>query len=113
MIVVSMALLGLSFPFAWIKKDKGPNWSHSMKLDLDFGLDLLQDGDLEPDCVVKVDDCGFFIYWKSESRVSPIQLQLMMINVAYFENQYSARSRGLAGGLFLLPSCVCVCMCLS
>ena len=28
-----------------------------------------EDGDFEPDCTVKVDDCGFFIYWKSEARV--------------------------------------------
>ena len=28
-----------------------------------------EDGDFESDCTVKVDDCGFFIYWKSESRV--------------------------------------------
>ena len=28
-----------------------------------------QDGDIEFDCLVKVDDCGFFIYWKSEQRV--------------------------------------------
>ena len=31
---------------------------------------FFQDGDYESDCLVKVDDCGFFIYWKSEPRVS-------------------------------------------
>ena len=25
--------------------------------------------DFEPDCKLSVDDCGFFIAWKSESRV--------------------------------------------
>ena len=30
---------------------------------------VLQDGDVEQECMVKVDDCGFFIYWKSELRV--------------------------------------------
>ena len=29
-----------------------------------------EDGDFESDAVVKVDDCGFFINWKSETRVS-------------------------------------------
>ena len=31
-----------------------------------------EDGDYEPDCQVKVDDCGFFIHWKSENRVRRI-----------------------------------------
>ena len=34
---------------------------------------VFQDGDCEQECVVKVDDCGFFIYWKSETRVSECQ----------------------------------------
>ena len=32
-----------------------------------------EDGDFEPDCTVKVDDCGFFIYWKSEARVCTVK----------------------------------------
>ena len=33
-------------------------------------LIVLQDGDVEQECLVKVDDCGFYIYWKSQYRVS-------------------------------------------
>jgi len=31
---------------------------------------LQESSTLEPNCVVKVDDYGFFIYWKSEGRVN-------------------------------------------
>ena len=49
------------------------NWHIEVPLELQEGSLVdrwTEDGDFEPDCTVKVDDCGFFIYWKSETRVS-------------------------------------------
>ena len=36
--------------------------------------------DFEPKCLFKVDEYGFFIYWKSEGRVSSI------INIIYIKS---------------------------
>ena len=38
-----------------------------------------EDGDLEENCLVRVDDCGFFIYWKSEGREGDV-LELSQVN---------------------------------
>ena len=35
--------------------------------------------DLENDCLFKVDDCGFFIFWKSEGREGDV-LELSQVN---------------------------------
>lgn len=49
------------------------NWRKEVPEELLTGLTVerwTEDGDVEQDCIVKVDSCGFFIYWKSENRVS-------------------------------------------
>ena len=38
-----------------------------------------EDGDFEEDCTVRVDDCGFFIYWKSNGREGDV-LELSQVN---------------------------------
>ena len=41
--------------------------------------------DCEPDCKFKVDDCGFYIYWKSQYRVSKNPIKLCRNSVqSYF-----------------------------
>ena len=52
------------------------NWHIEVPQELQEGYLVdrwTEDGDFETDCTVKVDDCGFFIYWKSESRVRRVQ----------------------------------------
>jgi phosphatidylinositol phospholipase C beta len=39
-----------------------------------YYLFLQESGTLEPKCLVKVDENGFFIYWKSEGRVSYVSI---------------------------------------
>ena len=36
---------------------------------------------MEQDCLVKVDDCGFYIYWKSKIRVSKLLTTFFIITV--------------------------------
>ena len=51
----------------------------------DIKLIVLQDGDVEQECLVKVDDCGFYIYWKSQYRVSENPIKLCRNSVqSYF-----------------------------
>ena len=38
-----------------------------------------EDGDFEDNCTVKVDDCGFFIFWKSEGHEGDV-LELSQVN---------------------------------
>ena len=48
------------------------NWQIPVPAELQKGALVdrwTEDGDFEPDCTVKVDECGFFIYWKSDPRV--------------------------------------------
>jgi len=58
------------------------NWRKEVPEELLTGLTVerwTEDGDVEQDCIVKVDSCGFFIYWKSENREGDV-LELVQVN---------------------------------
>lgn len=58
------------------------NWHRDVPLDLQDGTIVdrwTEDGDVEQECTVKVDDCGFFIHWKSELREGDV-LELIQVN---------------------------------
>ena len=67
------------------------NWISALKNIVTFLQDK-ETTDFEPNCLFKVDEFGFFIYWKSEGRVSEliphmliIYFNWMKINVILFE----------------------------
>lgn len=59
------------------------NWHLEVPAELTAGCTAVdrwtEDGDHEPECAVKVDDCGFFIHWKSEPREGDV-LELSQVN---------------------------------